>query len=62
MLDRDELAKAADALLEAERIEFYGVGTSAPIATDAYYRFMRIGLPVYAATDPSMLPGFPPTC
>jgi len=55
MLDRTELARAADALLNAKRIEFYGVGTSAPIATDAYYRFMRIGLPAYTATDPHVM-------
>jgi RpiR family transcriptional regulator, carbohydrate utilization regulator len=52
MLDREMLARAVEALLHAKRIEFYGVGTSAPIAMDAYYRFMRIGLPAYVATDP----------
>lgn len=55
MLDRSELAKAVDVLLNARRVEFYGVGTSAPIAMDAYYRFMRIGLPAYAATDPHVM-------
>jgi RpiR family transcriptional regulator, carbohydrate utilization regulator len=52
MIDTEELSRAADALCQAERIEFYGVGTSAPVAMDAYYRFMRVGLPAYAATDP----------
>lgn len=52
MVDRHELSKAVAALSNAKRIEFYGVGTSAPLASDAYYRFMRIGLPAYAATDP----------
>ncbi|NJD02466.1 MAG: MurR/RpiR family transcriptional regulator [Ruminiclostridium sp.] len=52
MLDRDELDKAVEALLSAGRIEFYGVGTSATIAMDMYYRFMRIGMPAYVAVDP----------
>lgn len=51
-LDKDELSKAVEFLIEAKRIEFYGVGSSAPLAMDAYYRFMRIGLNAYAATDP----------
>ena len=55
MLDKQELADAVDVLLEAKRIEFYGVGTSANLAADAYYRFMRIGLPAYAATDPHIM-------
>jgi RpiR family transcriptional regulator, carbohydrate utilization regulator len=52
MLDGEILTKAVEALFRSKRIEFYGVGTSAPIAMDAYYRFMRIGLPAFVATDP----------
>lgn len=52
MLDPSEFNKAVNLLNRAKRIEFYGVGTSAPLAMDAYYRFMRIGLNTYAATDP----------
>lgn len=52
VLDINELSKAVDLLLNARRIEFYGIGTSASLAMDAYYRFMRIGLNTYAATDP----------
>lgn len=50
----DELLGAvADVLLSAKgHIEVYGVGSSSMVATDAYYRLMRIGLPVYAVTDP----------
>ncbi|NLC68956.1 MAG: MurR/RpiR family transcriptional regulator [Clostridiaceae bacterium] len=51
-LDINEMERAVDALLKAKRIEFYGVGTSATIASDAYYRLMRIGLPAFIATDP----------
>lgn len=53
LLTEDLLRTVADALLGAQgRIEVYGVGSSSMIANDAYYRFMRIGLPVYAVTDP----------
>ena len=52
VLDKNELFKAVEAITAAKRIEFYGVGTSASIAEDAYYRFMRIGYPAYVATDP----------
>jgi len=55
MLDIGELTNAVDALLKAKRIEFYGVGTSANLAVDAYYRFMRIGLPANVATDPHIM-------
>lgn len=51
-IDESQFSLAVDAILEAKRIEFYGVGTSSTLAQDAYYRFMRIGLPVYAAVDP----------
>lgn len=49
--DRD-LEKAADLLTTKKRIEIYGVGSSSMVADDAYYRFMRQGLPAYGITDP----------
>ncbi len=52
MLDFDAYEKAVVAILSAKRIEFYGIGTSAQIAYDAYYRFMRVGFPAFCATDP----------
>ncbi|MFB9275883.1 MurR/RpiR family transcriptional regulator [Cohnella cellulosilytica] len=52
ILDKEELQRSVDLLVKAKKIEIYGVGTSASLAQDAYYRFMRIGLPAYAATDP----------
>ncbi|BBI33877.1 MurR/RpiR family transcriptional regulator [Cohnella abietis] len=51
-LDKEEFHRTVQLLLQAKRIEIYGTGTSATLAQDAYYRFMRIGLPAYAATDP----------
>jgi DNA-binding MurR/RpiR family transcriptional regulator len=48
----DLIHRAVDALCKAKKIFFFGVGSSAPVAQDAYYRFMRIGLPAYSGTDP----------
>lgn len=54
-IDKNELCRAVDFIIRAKRIEFYGVGTSASLASDAYYRLMRIGMPAYAATDPHIM-------
>lgn len=54
ILDRAMLERAVAALLGATRVEICGVGASVPVALDAYYRFLRIGLPVTLATDPLM--------
>lgn len=54
VLDEQLLEQTVEALLSAVRIEFYAIGPSLPIALDAYYRFLRIGLPVTVATDAAM--------
>lgn len=54
VLDETALVRAVAALLAAPRIEFYGIGSSLPIAMDAYYRFSRIGMPVTCIGDPHM--------
>lgn len=54
LLEVVAFGEAVEALLVASRIEFYGIGSSMPITLDAYYRFLRIGLPVTVATDPHM--------
>lgn len=54
VLDEIALERAATALLAAARIEFYGIGSSLPIAMDAYYRFSRIGMPATFVSDPHM--------
>lgn len=51
VLDTVALAAAVDAVRKAKRIEVYGIGSSAPIAEDAQYRMLRIGLDVRAVTD-----------
>ena len=51
LLDMRAFTQATELLAGARRIEAYGIGSSAPIAFDAYYRLLRIGLPVGVATD-----------
>jgi len=54
VLDIAAVEQTVAALLAAPRVDFYGVGSSIAVALDAYYRFLRIGLPVSAVTDPYM--------
>ena len=54
VLDGAALERAVAAILGATRIEFYGIGSSMPVALDAYYRFARLGLPATVVTDPHM--------
>ena len=51
-LDSPQLGKAVEALLKAERIEFYGQGGSGIVASDAQQKFFRLGTPVVAYSDP----------
>ncbi len=55
IISNETLEKTVDLLCSAKKIVFFGVGTSATIASDTYYRFMRIGLPAYDATDPHIM-------
>lgn len=50
-LDPKQLERAVDLLTEANRIHFYGAGTSGVTAIDAKYKFLRIGLPIDTYTD-----------
>lgn len=50
-IDGGALAKAAELLASARRIDIFGAGGSALIAQDAYLHFMRAGFPAYAVTD-----------
>lgn len=51
VLDTAAIDRAAKCIAEAERVEFYGIGTAAPIADDAAYRFLRLGLSTKSVTD-----------
>ncbi|MEQ2129734.1 MurR/RpiR family transcriptional regulator [Caldanaerobacter subterraneus KAk] len=51
LLSISELEKAVDAIINARKIQFYGVGASGYTALDAKYKFMRLGLNVDANLD-----------
>ena len=50
-LDYQIIGRAVDALAQAKKIEFYGLGASASVATDAQHKFFRLNTPVVAYTD-----------
>ena len=54
VLDPIAMQKAVDIILNAARVEFYGIGSAAPVATDAYYRMLRIGINCVVVTDSHM--------
>jgi DNA-binding MurR/RpiR family transcriptional regulator len=43
-LDTGAMEAAVAAILKARRVELYGIGSAAPIAEDANYRLLRIGV------------------
>lgn len=47
-----QLDKAVDSILDADKVDIYGVGASAFTAGDAKYKFMRIGINAEAISDP----------
>jgi RpiR family carbohydrate utilization transcriptional regulator len=51
ILDRRQMTRAVEILLSAARIEVYGIGSAAPIAEDANYRLLRIGLESKVVVD-----------
>jgi DNA-binding MurR/RpiR family transcriptional regulator len=51
VLDPAAIDRAVDILRKARRIEIYGIGSAAPIAEDAAYRFLRVGLDARAMVD-----------
>lgn len=51
VLEPAAVDRAIKILRKARRIEIYGIGTAAPIAEDAAYRFLRLGLDVRAMVD-----------
>lgn len=51
-LDANAIEQALQVLTRANRIEFYGQGTSGIIAADAQHKFFRSGIPTVAYADP----------
>src|SRR5690606_18533765 len=50
-LDARAMARAVEAIRAAERVEVFGIGSAAPIAEDANYRLLRIGINSRATVD-----------
>jgi RpiR family carbohydrate utilization transcriptional regulator len=51
-LDADAIQRTLDVLTRANKIEFYGQGTSGIVAADAQHKFFRSGVPTVAYSDP----------
>lgn len=52
VLDPDELKRAISAIIAADRVDFYGAGTSGHVAMDAYNKFVRINKISMSTADP----------
>ena len=55
VLSDEELVKAVEALARARRIEVYGIGGSAPLALDAYHKFMKLGISAVWLSDSDLM-------
>jgi len=53
-LNAESVQKALDILSRANKIEFYGQGTSGFVAADAQHKFFRSGVPTVCYTDPAI--------
>ncbi len=51
IVNAQDLEKAADILLEADRIYIFGLGGSNAVAVDLQHKLMRLGMDVRALTD-----------
>jgi RpiR family carbohydrate utilization transcriptional regulator len=51
-LDSGAIERALNVLARANKIEFYGQGTSGIVAADAQHKFFRSGVPTVAYADP----------
>jgi DNA-binding MurR/RpiR family transcriptional regulator len=52
VLDISEMEKAVKIIAAAERVDFYGIGTSGLVAMDAHTKFIRIGKISMSSADP----------
>jgi RpiR family carbohydrate utilization transcriptional regulator len=53
-LRHEPIQQALDILSKANKIEFYGQGTSGIVAADAQHKFFRSGVPTVAYSDPAI--------
>lgn len=54
LIDVNTLKKTIKAIINARKVEFYGVGASGFTALEAKYKFLRIGIVCDALTDPHL--------
>lgn len=54
ILDYSQLQKAVEAISSANRVEFYGSGSSGFIASEAHHKMFRVGIPSIAYSDPHL--------
>ncbi|WP_335871231.1 transcriptional regulator HexR [Bacillus sp. 2205SS5-2] len=53
-LDSEEVERVVQTLATSNWIEFWGFGASAAVATDAYHKFFRLGIPCNSYSDSHM--------
>jgi glucokinase len=53
-LNRDMIERSIDLLAQANRVEFCAVGQYGAVAHDAQFKFLRLGVPAGAYTDPRL--------
>lgn len=51
MLDKVALSRLVEAISQASKIFIFGIGTSAPLVSDAAYRLMQLGFSVFYSSD-----------
>lgn len=55
LIDEEQLGKIIEMMIKAEKVYFYGRGSSGLVAQEMKSRFMRLGLYCDAFTDPDMI-------
>jgi RpiR family carbohydrate utilization transcriptional regulator len=55
VLSDEDLGRAVEAIARARRVEIYGIGGSAPLALDAYHKFMKLGICAVALNDSDLM-------
>lgn len=51
VLDAGQMVRAVRSIRKAQRVEVYGIGSAAPVAEDANYRLVRIGIESKVVVD-----------
>lgn len=52
LMDFSQIKKAVKYIMQAEKVEFYGTGSSGIVALDAHHKFIGSGINTNAYTDP----------